>query len=79
MSPEQIKLNGLILFASDYSGFQFGYDTKGKVSQIDSDGGETKIVSESIDDFINNCLLGAEGETIFGSDWLNQLEEYGLT
>ena len=77
--PAELGLSqSLLIFASDYSGYQFGYDADGVVFAIDSDGGNVTKLAGDLPCFINDVLLGTEGASFYGAEWVNHLKLRGV-
>ena len=78
-SLENIKQgNEMLLFASDYDGYQFVYDRDGAVFSIDTDGGSIEKLAPSVSIFINQFFLGKEGVNFYGENWVEELRKYGF-
>jgi hypothetical protein len=69
------RVRGYVVFADDYNGFIYQYDSHGAVFQEDTDGGEFKKVAESIREFIDEILLGPKCVASYGEDWLQELRK----
>lgn len=79
-APAQLRVGaGLVEFADDYSGSVFKYDPEdGAVYADDDVSGETIYLAASVAGFINEFLLGAQGEDFYGEDWVRELRARGL-
>ncbi|MFZ3320756.1 MAG: SMI1/KNR4 family protein [Usitatibacter sp.] len=70
---------GNIAFGGDPSGFLYFESKSGSVLSSDHDGGETKVVASCINEFIDEVVFGARGDSFLGEEWLNELRALGLS
>ena len=70
---------GNIAFGSDPSGFLYVESGNGSVLSWDHDGGEIEVEASCIDEFIDEIVFGARGDSFMGEEWLNRLRTLGLT
>lgn len=84
---DEIRIHGLhqvssdgdfIEFADDYNGYIFKYSSSGAVFAVSTDGGEIRQLAGSVEEFINDVLLGEKGSDFYGQDWVEELREHGL-
>lgn len=69
---------GFVEFANDYNGYIFKYDEGGEVFAESTDGGDIRRLAESVDEFLNEVLMGEKGGDFYGQEWLQELREHGL-
>ena len=69
---------GFVEFANDYNGSVFKYTASGAVFVESTDGGETRQLAGSVEEFINDVLLGEKGSDFYGQDWVKELRIHGL-
>jgi hypothetical protein len=71
-------VDGAIAVGSDASGFVYLQSRDGRVFEFDTDGGKLEKLADSLDDFIDRLVFGADAATFGGDDWLQELREVGL-
>ena len=67
-----------VLFANDFAGFMFFYDETGRVFSFNPDGGAFAQRGASVEDFLENFLLGAAGDSFYDDEWMASLREHGF-
>ena len=65
----------VILFADDISGFMYFELENGSILELDTDGGDTEIISKDMSDFFLNYLFGERANEYSGDDWLQELKD----
>lgn len=72
---ERVQFNGTesVLFASDPAGFQYSFKEDGSVICCDHDGGETKMVAISVDDFLRGYVFGTRARDFGGDEWAHEV------
>lgn len=70
---------GNIAFGDDPSGFLYFESLDGFVLAWDHDGGEIKVMASCINEFIDEVVFGARGDSFMGEEWLSRLQTLGLT
>ena len=81
-APAQVReVEGMIEFATDYSGsfFRYAPEESGAVYADDAQSGETIYLAASLPEFIDDFFLGGKGIDFYGEDWVEELKAYGLT
>ena len=79
LSLEYIEVrDSKVVFANNYNGFSFSYDSIGRVYSEDHDGGESEFLSSSVDEFINEFVFGEKGKDFYGEDWIQELKNNGI-
>lgn len=69
---------GFVEFANDYNGYIFKYNEYGEVFAEATDGGDMRRLAESVDEFLNEVLMGEKGGDFYGQEWLQELRKHGL-
>jgi hypothetical protein len=70
---------GNIAFGGDPSGFLYFENRNGTILSWDHDGGGIEVRAPCINEFIDEVVFGARGESFMGEEWLNRLRTFGLT
>ncbi len=65
--------------ASDPCGFVYGELPDGSILQWDHDGGDTKVVASSFEDFICNLVFGERAAEFLDEEWLRELRDNALS
>jgi len=67
-----------IYFANDITGFMYFELEDGTIVLLDTDGGGIRKKAEDMNDFFLNFLFGERADEYAGSEWLDELKEYGI-
>jgi|GEM_PF-4871001 hypothetical protein len=76
--PPLSGMPGVIIFANDPSGFQYGEAGTGEILCFDHDGGEVKKLSSSMEEFFDELIFGASAAEFAGQDWHDELAAAGI-
>lgn len=76
--PPLAEMPGVIVFANDPSGFQYGETAAGEILSFDHDGGEIGSIASSMEEFFCDLLFGARAAEFAGRDWYDALAAAGI-
>lgn len=71
--------NGNMVFSDDPSGFIYSINENGEIICFDTDGGETKTIASSFNDFFYSYLFGSRSHEFMGEEWKEELKDAGIS